>query len=153
MRAAVPRILKIRRVVPLVLATLLAVASAAAHETPKSSDIAVTLKPISRDLVGVRVQIVNSVAYQLVVENQSRKELEILDAKDRPFLRIGPGGALGEIASRGGETKWKSLNSQPSWGWIDPRLSTDEIKVTEAVRERDRESRVGSWKIPVRFDG
>ena len=51
---------------------------------------------------GVTVQVVRSVADQVVAANTTATPLEVLDEAGEPFLRIGPAGVEGDVASRRG---------------------------------------------------
>lgn len=109
-------------------------------------------------LANVRVQLAQTLAPQLLVENRTGKVLEIMGRDGRPFLRLGPAGVEvdrvhpdwlasylpGGLPGRGPQEPrtapdWQPLRQTPNWGWFDPRL-------------RPLASQTG-WQIPVRLDG
>jgi hypothetical protein len=159
-----------------VLALLAAVWSPAppslAHG-PDGSDAAVEVRvdPLGSELAGVRVQVRETVAYQLVVENTTDRVLEVLDERGAPFVRIGPQGVEANLtapawyrsvapegrvpkglqkAVRSDEPpapRWVLARREPSWGWFDARLAPGAHagKTDSAAAQR--------WEIPVRIGG
>lgn len=129
-----------------------------------------TVEPPPPD--GVLVQVTRSVADQIVVENTTPADLEVLDEAGRPFLRIGPRGVEGDVASAewarsnspgGGavlpETaladappSWIQVSTEPSWGWFDHRLHR--VALTTAPRVVPGSSvELERWEIPMRLGG
>lgn len=115
-----------------------------------------TLAGIPAGLAGLRIQLADSLAPQLLVENPTRGTLEILGRDGRPFLRLSPDGAEadhhhpdwlaswlpGGLPGRKADSStpdWQTIRAQPSWGWFDPRL-----RATPGQTQ---------WRIPVRLGG
>lgn len=120
-------------------------------------EVAIVLNPLPPALAGVVVQVDDSMAPQLLVENRSGKTLEILGRNGRAFIRFDdkgaqgnegeqdwfdsylPAGVQGRKPASMAHSGWKLLKPVPVWGWFDPRLKKDD----------------GShhWSIPVRING
>jgi hypothetical protein len=123
-----------------VLCSALAWAATAAAHDVGGSEPRFRLDPLPRRLAGVVVEVHTTLAPQLVVENKTKKTLEVLDEKGVPFLRMRPGGVDGNFNSdalyrsnsplpssrpataRDAKPNWKLLSSRPAWGWFDQRL-------------------------------
>jgi hypothetical protein len=122
------------------------------------------LGPIPDGLRALELQLHNTLAPQLVVENPTAAVLEVEDERGRPFLRIGPQGVQADlnaqawyrsylphgIAMPAGlhamtPPRWLSLRRQPSWGWFDPRL---QAAVAESSAQGEKR-----WSILLRLDG
>ena len=121
---------------------------------------------------GVTVQVTRSVADQIVVENTTGSDLEILDRNGRPFLRIGPRGVEGDLASAewsrsnspaGGAVlpeapiadappMWVQVATEPAWGWFDHRLHRLALRTAPAVAP-GRTVLLERWEIPMRMGG
>lgn len=135
-------------------------------------DIRVDLK--APELPGVVVELhQDMLAPQLVVENRSGKVLEILDAQQRPFLRIGPtestadvaalafhlsrisGGAVPPPGTLAETARWRTVNRAPSYGWFDPRIAVAALEIPAGIvaagREHGQALPFGEWQIPVRL--
>lgn len=154
-------------------AALLLAASAAGAHAEKAAGARVVAQAGSSGIAGVRVQVLHTLAPQLVLENRGEHTLEILDDAGRAFLRIGPRGVEADLhaaafyptystaglsvplAARTPDAppRWTLLKAEPAWGWFDPRLNLVESKVPAAVRERGVAAQAGSWQVPVRVDG
>jgi hypothetical protein len=146
-------------------------ASARAHEAG-GLEPRIRLDPLPKALAGVVVEVHDTLAPQLVVENKTQRTLEVLDEQGVPFLRIGRSGvegninaaalfqrgmpiASGEAHPNAGPPTWRSLSSLPSWGWFDPRLrgikpwrlpvriGSDEVAITGT---NELVPRSGSWR-------
>lgn len=110
-------------------------------------------------LQGMRVDLVHTLAPQLVVHNPTNRQLEVLAADGQPFLRLGPRGVEanvrhptwfdtylpGGLPTRqpepGTGPDWRQVNLQPTWGWFDERLRPALIRA---------ETR---WQVALRVDG
>lgn len=132
--------------------------SAQAHDS-HSGGVSPALSALPPSLTGVQVQLTETLAPQLLVENPTGKTLIILGQDGQPFLRLGPqgtdantrhpdwlktylpGGLPGRKSDTGTTLLWKSVRSSPTWGWFDARLQPAGRKVGEP------------WRIPVLFDG
>jgi hypothetical protein len=145
------------------------VAPASAHGPDPGGELDVRLDPLAPELAGVRVQVQRTVTHQLVVENTTDRVLEVLDERGVPFVRIGPQGVEGNLASpawyRGyapegrvppdllerikrGEppaARWVRARREPAWGWFDSRVAADEHAPPAHGPRR--------FEVPVRIGG
>ena len=134
----------------LALASGIVASAASAHGPDTSGELDVRLDPLGPELAGVRAQVQRTVKHQLVVENTTDRPLEVLDERGVAFVRIGPQGVEGNLASpawyrgyapdgrvppdllaqiaRGEapEARWVRARREPTWGWFDPRVAVDE---------------------------
>jgi len=141
-------------------------ATATAHDVG-GAEPRFRLDPLPRALAGIVVEVHTTLAPQLVVENKSRKALEVLDENGVPFLRIRPGGVEGNFNAvalyrsnsplptrsstpAGTTPNWKLLSSNPSWGWFDERLRAAAAPPAAGAHRHDP---VRHWRVPVRIDG
>jgi hypothetical protein len=153
----------------LVLAAGIAAAVASAHGPDADAGLDVRLDPLAPELAGVRAQVQRTVAQQLVVENTTDRVLEVLDERGTPFVRIGPDGVEGNLASpawyrgyapegrvppdllqriaRGEapEARWVRARREPTWGWFDARLAADSHGADAHGPRR--------FEVPVRIGG
>jgi hypothetical protein len=169
---------KTRRVAALALlvgAWLLG-APAGAHgpDVPGEGDLEARLDPLAPELAGLRVQVHKTAANQLVIENATAHVLEVLDERGVAFLRVGPGGVQGNLASpawyrgftpdvgrvppdvleraRSGKAvpaRWIRARGEPTWGWFDPRIAEDKKSHAGSADAHG----VRRWEVPVRIDG
>lgn len=141
-----------------------------AHETDPS--IVIELREVRPELpAGVTIQVVTSVAAQLVAENTTEEELVVLAEGGEPFLRIGPEGVLANLASPdwyrtndpsgaapvperartpGAPPEWARVSAEPSWGWFDHRLHDRDRTAAPTVGTADV---LATWQVPVRYGG
>lgn len=129
--------------------------SVLAHDSHENAQTP-TLASVAAPLSGLRIQLADSLAPQLLVTNPTRDTLEILGRDGRPFLRLGPAGAEadhhhpdwlaswlpGGLPGRKADSNtpdWQTIRTQPSWGWFDPRLRAAQGQT--------------QWRIPVRLGG
>jgi hypothetical protein len=137
----------------------------------KDHRVEVHLAPLPPELAGVRVEVHETVAPQVVLENATERTIEVLDPSGVPFLRIGREGVAGNLAARawyrtyspgaplpdgrviGAEPRWVRVRSEPSFGWFDPRLDASAVEVPHRVIDAGRPARVGEWTIPLLVDG
>jgi len=68
-----------------------------AHDLPPN--VLTVLDGVSPAAPGVTVQVARSVADQLVVQNTTANDLEVLASTGEPFLRIGPHGVDANLNS------------------------------------------------------
>jgi len=146
----------------LALSAGVAVPRVRAHEDASAS-LVVTMDPVPARLARVKIQLQHTLADQLLVENRTGTSLEVLDDHGVPFLRIGPGGAEGNLAAPawyetiaaderpippaarvGAAPVWRRVATDPAWGWFDRRLRG-------AAAGDGRHG--GRWTIPLRFGG
>ncbi len=157
-------------------------APAAAHgqkPEPGQGHVEPVLDALPDELEALRVQVHESLAPQLAVENTGPEMLEVLDERSEPFLRLGPGGAEANLAAVAwyrtaspsdavpipqdvldaavaGRTlapRWRRIAAEPAWGWFDRRIETDERRAPAEVVAADRPAEVGRWDVPVRLGG
>ena len=121
---------------------------------------------------GVDIQVRQSLVPELVVENRTPTELEVLTATGRPFLRIGPGGTLADLAtpdwyttnspigvadipaeaqSPGAPPRWVRITSSPSWGWFDHRMHP--VAIQDAPPPGSGVHEISRWIVPLRYGG
>lgn len=125
------------------------------------------LTGVSPEVDGLTVQVLRGLAAQVVVGNATGQLVEVLDDAGEPFLRIGPDGVVGDVASPawrasdrpfglGGAdpagptpapSRWVELSPDPSWGWYDHRLH--ERPVT-APPDAEGPVVLDAWTIPLR---
>jgi hypothetical protein len=146
----------------------IAPALAWAHGPAPGDEPDVRLDPLAPELAGIRAQVHRTVTYQLVVENTTDRLLEVLDERGVPFVRIGPDGVEGNLASpawyRGyapdgrvppslaerlasGEPpapRWVRARREPTWGWFDARLDPTHGSAAHGAQR---------FEIPVRIGG
>ena len=140
---------------------------------PEAKAVKARMDSLPATLKGINAQVQTTVAPQIVVANDSAHTLDILDAQGRSFLRINQQGVQADLASpawyrsqtaaRGvplpkgvaqdAEPRWALVHKKPHWGWFDPRLRTDDIKVPHQVEHDGKPARLAEWSVPVRFDG
>lgn len=163
----------------LLLASLAFAASLGSPESAKADhpdDVSVTasLGEKPSELEGVTVQVQDTQGPQLVVENTTDETLKIYNARDVPFLRIGPGGVEANRKSKtfyetyGPEgtlvpekarktpveearssPDWAKVSERSSWGWFDHRLETEDVEVPEEISQAEEAANFGNWEVPV----
>jgi len=157
------------RIIALALAAALASAAASAHGPDAGAELDVRLDPLAPELAGVRAQVQRTVTHQLVIENTTDRVLEVLDERGVPFVRIGPEGVEGNLASpawyrgyapegrvppdllariaRGEptEARWVRARREPTWGWFDSRVAVPEHAPAAHGPRR--------FEVPVRIGG
>ena len=122
---------------------------------------------------GVKVDVVYSANYQLLVSNTSPQPLTFLADSGEPFIEIGPDGVRGNFASPafydsnnpaglvtyppqakpGPDVPpiWRKLAADPSWGWYDHRLHPTEQYVPIEIQRAKKVAVLGRWKVPLRY--
>ena len=157
------------------LSLLLGVGSAQAHQ-PEHSKLRAVLDPLPAALDGVVVQVHETLAPQLVIENRTVRTLEILDDKGRPFIRISPAGVEGDhnapawfitfskapipvpesAQQADAPARWLTVRSDPTWGWFDPRVhpgdTAGDHHVAGPVKPKAAAPRT-RFEIPMRIEG
>jgi hypothetical protein len=171
---ATPRHLKARILVApaLVLAWLAGagVAPAPAHEgIPGLTNVLDAVEP---SLPAVSIQVVASVADQLVVANPTATPLVVLADSGEPFLQIDGSGVEANESSpswyqsndpTGTEPvppdaapdrppRWVRISSDASWGWFDHRLHAVAVAAPPPAK-RGVAVRLADWVIPMRYGG
>jgi len=154
-----------------VAALLMLVASAPMVQAHESDPAVVTvLDSISPQLpAGVRVQVVSSIAAQLLVENTTSTPLQAVAESGEIFVRVSAAGVEGNFGSQAwydsnapsgrartpggalGAPRFVRVQGEPSWGWFDHRLHPAEVRVTPAVRNAKVRSRLAEWTVPLRY--
>lgn len=149
------------------LVLVLLPSGAAAHES--GAGVRYRLVEVSPEVDGLVVQVVRGLAGQLVLANETGDVVEVLDDDGEPFLRIGPDGVDGDVASTawrasdrpfglaeerpaadGDEPRWIALSSGTSWGWYDHRMHGEQLA---APSDATSEVVVEQWEVPLRVDG
>jgi hypothetical protein len=140
-----------------VAATLLLSVPAGAHEEMALHALTV-LDAVEPGVSGLEVRVVHLGGPALVVRNETAGVLTVLDATDRPFLRIESTGVRMNVRSpfayrslnpaddvmsphlgAGSRPRWVEVSGESSWTWFDPRLVYDESGA--------------DWVVPMRFGG
>jgi hypothetical protein len=148
------------------------VARVEAHGGRSAHVRAVIATPVPGALDGMRIEVHDTLAPQLVLANPTAHEVEVLDDAGVAFVRVGPGGVAGNLAApawfqtygpgvavprsareRAAEPRWVLARKEPSFGWFDPRIDAGVISVPHAVRDAGAAVDVGVWRIPLRVDG
>ncbi len=131
-----------KRYLHLLVLSLLIVSGSVQSHQPEHSKLRAVLDPLPAALDGVVVQVHETLAPQLVIENRTVRTLEVLDDKGRPFIRIGPAGVEGDhnapawfitfskapipvpesAQQPDAPARWRTVRSDPTWGWFDPRV-------------------------------
>lgn len=129
-----------RGLLALLLGGLLSTA-APAHEGHDHGVIAM-VDALPTALAGIRVQVVTTLAPQVLLENHGKLPLSVLGNDGRAFLRIGPAGVEADVhhpdwlaaylpgglpgRQPGTDAAWRKIKAEPAWGWFDTRLSEGE---------------------------
>ena len=120
---------------------------------------------------GLRASVVFAQGWQVRVANTTGVEATVLDAGDRPFLRLGPSGVFADFAAFSwyqsntfdspvrppeglrpdAAPDWHRVAVEPAWSWFDPRLKPDRSVLTDEILRSNLHADVGSWTIPVRY--
>lgn len=105
------------------------------------------------------MQLTETLAPQLLVENPTNKTLIILGQDNQPFLRLSakgteantrhpdwlktylPGGLPNHKPETGNSPRWQFVKTHPAWGWFDARLKPADHGLGQ------------TWHIPVLLDG
>jgi hypothetical protein len=109
-----------------------------AHEE-HASNLDVVLDHVAPHPAHLEVQVVDTLAPQMLVTNRTGQTLEILDSRGIPVIRIGP--ELSWVnasapayysehpmsdhpdpATASKNPRWVLASHEPSWGWFDPRI-------------------------------
>lgn len=143
-------------------------ARAGAHEgLPGLTNV---LDSVTPPVPGVGVQVVASVADELVVSNPTPTPLEVLAESGQPFLRIDASGVKANLNSAswyldndpigaapvparavpGAPADWVQVSAAPSWGWFDHRLHAQSLAVPPTTK-RGVAVRVSSWLVPMTY--
>ncbi|MEO7556764.1 MAG: hypothetical protein ABIV94_09215, partial [Acidimicrobiales bacterium] len=121
------------------------------------------LDAVAPSVPGLVVQVADSVAPEVVLDNPTATTLEVLADTGEPFLRIGPGGVEANLASpswyatnnpNGGPApsvvdpsnapRWARVSDQPTWGWFDHRLHPATVSASDGDARRP-------WVVPIRY--
>jgi hypothetical protein len=155
----------------LTLCVLILLARSASLACEDHAYVRAIVDPLPASLSGIRVEAHKTMGAQLVVENRTSKTLEILDADGVAFARVGPFGVEGNIAApawyrtyspaavvpaeatAGAAIRWVRAASEPSFGWFESRLDSQQVKLAPEVIRARRPLDLGGWSVAVRVDG
>jgi hypothetical protein len=161
-----------RRRLPAVLVAVMAMAllpgvPASAHE--QDPHVLTFLDQVIPSPAGVDVQVKQSLVPELVVENRTPTELEVLNAAGRAFLRIGTDGTYADFATADWYTtnspvgvaeipafaqapdaapRWVHITAEPSWGWFDHRMHP--VTIQSAPPQNSGVREISRWIVPLR---
>ena len=160
-----------RRALLAAVCLLAALPPGAAAHGEASPLIRSVVEEIAPSVEGVGFATVRGPAAQVAVSNRTRETLEILSADGEPFLRIGPRGVEGNIASPawyasgnpdgrgrpdvrpGARPRWRLVSRRPEWAYFEHRLHPREVAIPrEALAER-RPVKLRSFAVPFRHGG
>lgn len=140
---------------------------ASAHE--QNPLIVTVVDSVTPALPGLQVQLAFSIAPELLVSS-TRQPLDVLDARGRAFLRIGPTRVLADAhdpafylsqdpfgdtqppatAITGAPARFEQISTGASWGWFDPRLQPV-VGIPYPVP--DHPVTLASWTVPLLLGG
>ena len=154
------------------LCLVLHAAPAAAHESdPQVQSELASVQPSLPDEVVLQVQA--NIAPQLVADNPTDVELDVIDDEGQPFLRLSSRGVFANLESLDFYTtnnfagssaaaprsvlartapappRWAQLSRGSSWGWFDHRLDVE----SPTIRDRSRPADLGIWEVPLEYGG
>lgn len=138
-----------------------------------SPTIQTLVDEVEPDVAGVDFGVLPGPAARLSARNATGEVLEVLGLRDRPFLRIGPGGVQADVNSidwyrsgnpdgiattpRGvrltGPPRWERVSRRPAWAWFDHRLHPATVQVPPEALEAQRTARLDDWVVPTRLGG
>lgn len=139
------------------------------HDSDIPGSVVPVLGSLPEGLKGLRVQLRETLAPQLIITNPTDKTLTVYDTQGRAFLRIGDGRVKGDLgaaafhrsytlmapasipADASIEPHWQVVESKPHWGWFDLRLRTGQVEVPHDIAQAGKRARVGQWSIPVKL--
>ncbi len=149
-------------------AVSLNMATAFAHD-PGKNPVHPILDKLPPVLNGIAVEIVETLAPQVLIANRSKEVLTIFDAAGRPFIRIGPTGVEADLNTGAwykslstttvpepqaakdpkSPARWTIIDHEQTFGWFDPRLAVGPHGPTEAMLKADKPALTGTWEIKV----
>jgi hypothetical protein len=151
---------------------LLAVAPAAAGAHGEASPlIRSVVESIEPRTEGVSFETVRGPVAQVAVRNRTRETLEIVSMDGDPFLRIGPRGVEGNVATpawyesgnpdgqgrpdlrTGRRPVWKLVSRRPEWAYYEHRLHPRQVAVPPKALAERRPTKLGSFTVPFRIGG
>jgi hypothetical protein len=169
-----------RRAVTALAALLAVVAGAAAAGWPhaaRAHEQDPHLRTVLESVIpappaGVAISVSRSViSTEMLVENHTPQELEVLTATGRPFLRIGPQGVLGDLDTPdwyqsnnpygtadvppaaqvpGAPPRWGRVSSEPTWGWFEHRMHpTPSLDLPSPPASGVQT--ISRWIVPLRY--
>lgn len=165
------------RPLPLLLAALTALLTllappslVAAHEL--APDVRSVLDAVTPEVPGFHVEVVSSIAPQLVASYEGDGVVVVLDGDGRPFLRFTPDGVDGDLGlasfyalndptgqpppedavrdDADAGPVWSRVSATPAWGWFDHRMHPGQVEVPEALAGTDRVAELATWEVPLR---
>ena len=140
---------------------------ASAHQVP--AGVRSVFDKVVPSVPSIQVNVVFSLAEQLVVLNPTATPLEILGNDGVPFIRVSSAGVDANLASpdwyetrnpggivelppgtaAGASPRFVKVSSEPSWGWFDHRLHpASTYKIPSGASGHIR---LAAWSIPMRY--
>jgi hypothetical protein len=116
---------------------------------------------------GVTIQPVRGPAAQVLLRNRTGEALEVLDRSGRAFLRVGPRGVEGNLASPdwyasgnpdgrgvpggvGGPPRWRLVSRRSEWTYYEHRLHPGTVRLPREARGARRPVRLSGFVVPLR---
>lgn len=158
-----------RLVLLLISCCLATAAQAHGNSGPAKATVRAVLGPLPAALSRLHIELRHTLAPQLLISNPTDQALQVMDGDGRAFLKIGPGNVradLGDAAFHRSNTlmaagaikanaskqpHWQTVATDPSWGWFDLRLRTDDATVPHKMVDANKPATVGHWSIPVQL--
>lgn len=158
-----------RLVLCLISCCIAMAAQAHGNSGPAKPTVRTVLAPLPAALSGLHIELRRTLAPQLLISNPTDRRLKVMDGDGRAFLKIGAGnvradfgnasfhrsntlmaaGAFSADASK--KPHWQTVAADPSWGWFDLRLRTDNVTVPHKIVDTGKRATVGHWSIPVQL--
>lgn len=168
MRATRRAVARVTLAAVLPLLGLAAQASAHGEASPLVRSVVSGVDPERKDLT---FTVVRGPVAQISVRNATQEETEILDDKGEAFLRIGPQGVFGDVASpawaasgnpegahppglrEDDPPRWRRFATRPEWTYYDHRLHPSGVVIPPEVRRARKTVPLRTFSIPIRHGG
>jgi hypothetical protein len=163
-----------RAVARVALAAVLGVAAAPAR-APAHGEASPLVRSVIQDVEprrdGLTFTVVRGPVAQISVRNRSPQQLEILDPRGEPFIKVGARGVFGDVASpawaasgnpdgahppglrEGAPARWRRFSTRPEWTYYDHRLHPSGVVIPPDVRRARETVPLRTFSIPIRLGG
>ncbi|MFC4947008.1 hypothetical protein [Pseudonocardia sp. GCM10023141] len=168
MRRRLPALLA---AIPALVAGLAFAPVASAQEAAGGSDVALLVDRVAPEMPGVTLTAdATAPGPRLVLRNPTATEVTVLSSAGDPMLRVGPGGAFGNLRSPEWFTAktadgsgpvpettaehakpiWLQVSADPAWSWFDQRLRAAVPTPLQRAAAKPLD-RFGSWTVPLAY--